>query len=495
MSLKELSEQEKYLLLELSYWDIPPLDFDINNDNFSITITEFFERAKEYERNEHRFHEIELIESILVDSPSLQRIELTAYQNNNPNDGNNSSGKSESGFVGYAFADDQGNIATAFRGSEDISDWDHLRTDWYSNVEAGLGREIQQQLEANAFFEKYTDNIGGEKILLGHSKGGNLASYVFANHYEDNNLHAYIVNGQPIHWRSLTPAQQEKFKGDNYEYIVHTGDIVSALGYAPYVTKTVTTNKPFLEYASEDIAYAHSLWSVDFNENGEFKEWHEGASLQRNIGNPIVATLMTRAERIEPLLTAAEISVAFANRVVDEITTYFYIFKTASLIIIENAVKGLVDKAKRAANTVVDGLTKLGNFSRKLINETKSAFDNLITSAKNLFSSTVNKIKGSGVAIEPYIKVQLARTSYYKSRLQSVKRRTNDLQNMVRILNNQISLMDNSFQIRTVSWQATNLLSNSERRINSNITYLNDMARLLEQNEAQLLSEAKSLSF
>ncbi|MFA9559955.1 Mbeg1-like protein [Evansella sp. AB-rgal1] len=489
MPLNSLTDEEHYLLLRLSYINIDPMR-NVGQGVKSLTLQQFITDARRYytdEEDDGVLLEIKEIEEILKNSTNLQEIRLVGYQNNNPNSGNNSSGASTSGFVGYAFEDANGNAAALYRGSEDLTDKDHLRTDWYSNVEAGFGKEIQQQVEANAFYEKHVAHADGEKLLLGHSKGGNLVTHVYTNHLEDPTLQAYVVNGQPIHWINLTNEQRQSLMSDNYTFIVHTGDFVSALGFAPYVDKTVTISKnSWVDHINP--IYPHSLVSVTFKESGEFSEWIEGPSPTRRIANPIVETAMKGMETLGAIITG-DLKQAGENfkNLVGSLT---YTIVNGALVIVETTIKGLMEEAKRTIDSYISGLKKVGQFSKKLIDGTKSFFNNMMSSARKMKDVVSGIFSGPGISIEPYMKVNLPRTAYYSARLQTIRKRINQLNHGVNMLRGDVN---DVFGLNRVLWMTSNLVMSSDRRVQLNINYLNNMAALLERNERDLVNKANSL--
>jgi hypothetical protein len=158
MPLKDLSDEEKNILLQLSYLDIP----------LSVKISRDSPKSIEFVLKEIRGNKIEVdktrlenIENFLQKNKnsSLHDIKLIDYQNHNPNNANNSGGensetKSESGFVGYALKDQEGDRAILFRGSENPLDWDNLKTDWWGNLQAGIGIVTKQHEEANNYYKK-----------------------------------------------------------------------------------------------------------------------------------------------------------------------------------------------------------------------------------------------------------------------------------------------------------------------------------------------------
>ena len=150
MSINNLTEEEKNVLLMLSYYDLPT---DKKLDGASIE-TIWSVAKLQADSSKDSFKAIEAYMGSKYKGSNLTSLTLSGYQNHNPNTGNNSEVDSNSGFVGYAFQDNSGNATAVYRGSEPLGDMGHLRTDWTSNFEASMGVEIKQQKEANEFLSK-----------------------------------------------------------------------------------------------------------------------------------------------------------------------------------------------------------------------------------------------------------------------------------------------------------------------------------------------------
>lgn len=463
MSLSELTDEEKYILLQLSYLDLPsgvrpsekkPESFEslvdkIGDLHLEGAALDKFNAIKEFK------------DSTRFDSSALKEVKLVGYQNNNPN-GGNTGGDSYSGFVGYAFTDKNGNGTAVYRGSEDFTDVGHIATDWVSNVEAGIGITIQQQREANEFYEKYIKGLDGEQYVFGHSKGGNLAEYVLVNNLEDEKLTSYVVNGAPLYYWTLTKEQRDALQ-DRNTFIVHEGDFVSSLGYAPYVDKTVKLNK-----TDEGLMYAHGLESVDFTPGGDFTHASDGASLVRDIANPI-AGVISLAASLHPKVLVYRAAAAIRD---------------ATLYILEAAARGL----EKAVNWVKDQATKFIGKVKELTQQVKNEINKFITSvatkAGMFFVKVVGKLSGY-FPVEPYLKVNVDRLHYYAQRLESIKRRVNALNSQIDSLYWEVDLLD----IRHVL--KADILTSFSFRLNQNIHYLNTTARLLESNERKLVGQAR----
>ncbi|MEH7384203.1 Mbeg1-like protein [Bacillus sp. JJ1521] len=464
MSLTNLTEEEKYILLQLSYLDIP--DNLRPSEKKPVTIDRMMEELSKKSLDEGTQKKFDAIKAYM-DSDAhkfspLKEVQLVGYQNNNPNGGNTSDGRSHSGFVGYAFTDKDGNGTAIYRGSEDLTNPAHIATDWVSNVDAGIGVEIRQQREADAFYKRYIAGLDGEQYVFGHSKGGNLAAYVLVNNL-DERLSSYIVNGAPLYWWSLTKEQQEALKGDRNTFIVHEGDFVSSLGYAQYVDKTVYINNP-----DEGLMYPHGLDSVNFTAAGDFEKYFDGQSNTRTFANAGAATIFYLVSKL-PKVQIYKISV--------------YI-REATMQMLEAAVRGIriaVEFVKDQVTKLIAGVQKL---SQKIKAEVTQFFNDLAQKAAMLFVKVVAKL-GGYFPVEPYLNVNIDRLVYYAQRLESIKRRVSALNDRIDSLYWEVDLLD----IRHVL--NADILTSFSFRLNQNINYLNTAARLLESNESKLVGKAR----
>jgi hypothetical protein len=457
MSLSNLNDEEKNVLLQLSYFDLP-------GDLTGLTVKEIWEEAMRTPNNGGEARRIKLEEYFTSDTyknSSLAEVRLQGYQNNNPTMG----GESESGFVGYAWGDQTGSAAAVYRGSEDPTNWDHFKTDWVSNGSAGIGNEIQQQKEANHFYDEFVKGARGEKLIVGHSKGGNLASYVFVNNLADNPS-GYVVNGAPLFWPSLTEEQQEALVSNKFDFIAYEGDFVHDLGFAPYVDKTVAINKD--DY--DDPFYPHYETSVDFF-NGSFEKSQKGSIHSPNDINP---------EVIKYAIVYAVNGVREAYKVALAITN-------AALMVIHTTWKGMEAAAKLVIDGCVAFISGLKNVTTKVINDLKSFFSSVKKSAKRHLNRKVSAFLGTSFAVEPYLKVDLHRLSYYADRLESIKRKTSALNNRIDDLYLEAGLfgLDNVLK--------ADILTTFNTGLNKNITYLNTVRNLLERTESILVNKARSI--
>ncbi|MBT2683176.1 Mbeg1-like protein [Bacillus sp. ISL-37] len=466
MSIDRLTEEEKNILLMLSYYDLPPKKLPDN-----LTIKQVWDLAKRNaDPDEASYIEINaFINGNKLDTSNLNNITLKGYQNYNPNEGNNVKGESNSGFVGYAFEDKEGNATAVFRGSEPMGDMGHLRTDWTSNFEASMGVEIKQQKEADAFYQKYLADTSGERLLLGHSKGGNLADYVFINNLDDN-TRAYVINAAPLYWWSLSKKEQEALMGERHDFIVYAYDPVSQLGKVPYVDKTVGINE---DYDIKKPFYPHSLTSsAGFDENGNYKVYENGQSFGRYVLNNMIFEDIFHELSTSSPMRAYKAAYVVANAAINVMHYTAKAMAVAAHLIREQTVK------------LVVGLAKAKKEFEEKVN---SFFAELISKAAVKIGGFIDGLNGNNFPIEPYIKVDIPRLFYYANRLRSVQRRVAQLNDMIDDLYWEAGVMglDNVL--------AADIASSFDIRIPESINYLNRTAELLQQSERYLAGKAGSI--
>lgn len=188
------------------------------------------------------------------------------YQNDN----------STNGFAATAFENpDTGEAGMSFRGTENLNDFGsdiggvitgdeeaiNSQIDMLDNGSTAITGDSAQAREAVEFFERNRSHTG-QNYLYGHSKGGELASQVYAQyHMLINEVH--VINPQPINPQSLTEEQRAAFNNGKFDAIVVDGDLVWKLGDAPYSVRIVENN------GSQDGFFGpHALQSATYDSEG-----------------------------------------------------------------------------------------------------------------------------------------------------------------------------------------------------------------------------------
>ncbi|PKM43556.1 MAG: hypothetical protein CVV01_05825, partial [Firmicutes bacterium HGW-Firmicutes-6] len=159
--------------------------------------------------------------------------------------------------------------------------------------------------------------ILGERNILGHSKGGNLATYVYINRL-DENTNAYCVNAQPYCWYTMTETQKEALKTDRFEYIVHANDPTRKASYVSYISRTAPLNR----YAAQRFIDIHGFAEVNFDEFGNL----EGARVIRETASQLRSRIFNDYAA-EKRLTHDECMARFQEKL-NEITSLPRLFST-----------------------------------------------------------------------------------------------------------------------------------------------------------------------
>ena len=303
LHMDRLSNEEKYLVLELSYLNIPQEYFRSGN-NIKTLIDKIILDHKE----KKMIDGADRIQEKLKKYPELGDLKLIAYRNNNNHDPySNTQDEPKTGFVGYVLEDKEGNRAFLFRGTEP-STMPKFLEDMDDNLSSTLYGDSPQVREAKKFFN---DNRaeGKENLLFGHSKGGNLVSEVFVDNLSSK-LKAYVVNGQPINITDLSAEQLKALKSEDFTFIIHKGDVVSGLGIVFYIDKIVNG-------VPDD---AHNCVGVSFNQEGNFaSEEAEGISLFREISNIVWIGILGLVDATEHIARYIEDISQYIENIPDEL--------------------------------------------------------------------------------------------------------------------------------------------------------------------------------
>ncbi|MCR8643648.1 hypothetical protein NV379_13405, partial [Paenibacillus sp. N1-5-1-14] len=264
----------------------------------------------------------------------------------------------------------------------------------------GTSTQIEQ---ANAFFDKYKIE-GGTNSLYGHSKGSNLATEVFLDNL-DMDIYAYSVNGQPVFWNDLTERKKTALRSERYMFVVQKGDVVSAGGnvdYADVVVGLKETSGFHIQFL-----YAHSLESVEFDADGNFKSSRKPNIEDRELSNKLYSW-------INSVIKMKETYYLFAESVR---ATYVAVSQEAY-----EAVKFIKDKCIELAS-------KLENWTRETIERVNVWFDQVAQKAKLYFQEMKDWFFGrdTSTPMEPHISVNIGRLQEYAQRLMSIRRQVSEV--------------------------------------------------------------------
>ena len=175
----------------------------------------------------------------------------------------------ESGFQATAFRDGVGNVGISFRGSDlDISsgaikDW--VEADFF---EYFTNDSVQRRAAIN-FFNLHK-SANSNNYLYGHSLGGNLASHVYAEYYNEI-ASVFTINGYPINQALLNSKEKiSAFNSDKYVCCSICGDVVSHLKSSELYKDNVRFIKHNWEI-KPSLLSAHLVQSASFRKSGEFE--------------------------------------------------------------------------------------------------------------------------------------------------------------------------------------------------------------------------------
>lgn len=193
-----LNDQDQAILSEFSYIDLPA-----NLDYKSMSLKKLAEHLASRYKDLLSNNQLQLLSQI-SQNPQFEAVKLVSYQNNDKQVGNVNNtvanvSKDNTGFVAMGFVSENQAI-TVFRGSEPLGNkyLDDQVDDWVDNLKnMMLGEHSNQYDQASKFYEDMMKlNKGMEPVVVGHSKGGNLAAYIASKY---GNCTAYLFNPMPLH--------------------------------------------------------------------------------------------------------------------------------------------------------------------------------------------------------------------------------------------------------------------------------------------------------
>jgi len=273
-----LLDVEKYLLLELVYFHLPtpfkysifpetPMKLDVYIDLLDQCSHSMYPGFVNKSQHGRKFVKLRqgYFQRIYATSENLGDVLVTGYMNDNRGAFGNTLDKRKTSFVGLAFEDSENNGAVTFSGCEQMYP-SSLVLDWGGCFAASLGVITEHHHRAMNFYDTHMHGIFGERNILGHSKGGNLATYVFINRLEQD-TRAYCVNAQPYCWYTMNDTQKKALKTDRFEYIVHADDPTRNASYVSYISRTAPLNR----YAKKRFINIHGLAEVNFDAFGNLE--------------------------------------------------------------------------------------------------------------------------------------------------------------------------------------------------------------------------------
>lgn len=277
-SLARLLDCEKYLLAEMVYFHLP-VEYarrDYGAEPLALTdlidLIPWCESGSLNPKGEDGTDIASLrrthvrLRKLYDEHAALHDLRLTGYVNDNFGALATTLAPYKTGLVCMAFHDDEGNGIVVYSGCETHRMLSMVQ-DYLGCFVAALGIDTTQHRRALAFYDAQTAGLSGERGVIGHSKGGNLATYVFINRLEQN-LSVYCINAQPYKWGRMNAKQRAALKSGRYEFIAHEGDVVYQTGFVPYISRIVQVN-PFL--SRRQIVSVHGFCNMQYDGLGNLE--------------------------------------------------------------------------------------------------------------------------------------------------------------------------------------------------------------------------------
>ncbi|MCY9692051.1 Mbeg1-like protein [Paenibacillus alginolyticus] len=199
-----IRREEYALLSDFSYIDLPDAYvkrfFNVNNKHNSLE--EGLHLLLNQYEDQLSSKQIEIVNQML-NSPELCKLTFKDYENKDSRLGNNAEkikqkGSDITGFAAMGFIAHDGIPIAVFRGSEPLTEGNKdALEDWYDNLKNMLlGNESTQYDQAEQFYKSLKGDYEGQSVVVGHSKGGNLAAYIAST---IGDCEGYLFNPMPLH--------------------------------------------------------------------------------------------------------------------------------------------------------------------------------------------------------------------------------------------------------------------------------------------------------
>ena len=393
-----------------------------------------------------------------LEKANLTHLVLKDYANNNESG-------SRSGFCAIAVEDPTtGAVGVSYRGTEDL---DKITTenqiDMVDNIYTAILGTSEQKQEAIDFFEKNMKS-NGNNFLFGHSKGGELASEVYAKYYDDvQEMHLY--NPQPINDVKLNKKQKEAFKSNKVDVVIIDGDTVSSLGKkSTYGDRII-----YMKNNGEESGFwgPHLLGSASFNDD------------QSMIIEPYP---YSNYPEQKTFCDIAEASVSTAQWGGLPKTTLLVLTIAKTYEFIVQDMPNMMESFERALDSFLDLIDE----TKEKINEIKSQLKQFMNSVKNGITTWYNKNFNSGyhyASENSFINVDTGALRTYADRLARVNSRISKLDRRLDTLYGQVGLRD------LWSLLQADVLTGYSWRLTRCINYLNDTASDFESVERSLTNQ------
>lgn len=431
--MKDYTDKQNYILNNLGYADI---DVEAWAPGMKL-----IDLVDDYYKN-------------LLKEAGLENLEIVDYENNN------GSG-SHSGFCAIAFRNPEtGERGMSFRGTENLDKFfSENQVDMMDNINTALEGDSAQKDEALDFFRRNKSPYG-DNYLYGHSKGGELASEVYVEYY-DEIRQMHVINPQPINPSQLDKKQREALKSDKVDVVIIDGDTVHSLGEWPFSdnnTRIIKNNG-----SQEGFFGPHMLGSAKIEgDNYEIED------------NPFANYPDQEAfcKIVEPIITAAQ------KGYMPKTSFFFQSIATVYTFIVRD-IPAAIEKFKEAVQRVAEFFFDVKEKVKQFINDFKELVQTTVKKVKNWYDRNFNKGYKYATA-NPQIKVDTYKLVSYAQRLQSVNRRISTLDRRLDGLYWKVGLLD--------LWDLmkADIMTGYSWRLLRAASYLNDTASDFNKTETEL---------
>lgn len=401
----------------------------------------------------------------LVDEPhktqlkeaGLDHLEIVDYTNNN-------AGGSHSGFCAIAFRDPEtGERGMSFRGTENLDKITEgaNQVDMMDNVHTALSGESVQAREALEFFERNKSHCG-DNYLYGHSKGGELASEVYVENY-DEIRQMHIINPQPINPTQLNKKQREALKSDKVDVVIIDGDTVHSLGEWPFSDENTRIIK---NNGTQEGFFGPHLLDSGKPEN-DYYEIEE---------NPFANYPEQEAfcKIVKPIITAAQ------KGYLPNTTVFFHALASIYTFVVRD-IPELIETFKEAVIRVVETVIKVKEKIEEFIEGFNEFVQAIVNKLENWWNSRFNN--GYKQATErPEIVLDTYKLRDYAQRLQGINGRISKLDRRLDSLYWRVGLLD------LWNLMQADILTGYSWRLSRCVSYLNDTATDFDNVESALSS-------
>lgn len=393
-----------------------------------------------------------------IETAGLSHLVLKDYTNNNDSG-------SRSGFCAIAVEDPvTGAVGVSYRGTENL---DKITTenqiDMIDNIYTAVLGTSEQKREAVVFFEKNM-NSNGANFLFGHSKGGELASEVYAKYHKlVQEMHLY--NPQPINDLKLSSSQKDAFKSDKVDVVIIDGDFVTRLGKKSVFGDRISYMQ--CNGKKDNLVYPHQLEAASFNKDQSIKietNPYVKYPKQKKIGD-LAETIITTAQWGGlPKTTLLVLTVA----------------KTYELIVQD--VPNMIELFQKSVDRFIDMIDEVKERSNEIKLQLKRFAGGIREEIATWYNSNFNS--GYKVAsADTAIRVDTAKLRRYAERLGKVNQRLSTLDGRMDDLYFKVGLRDLFNLIHADLWTGSNW------RITNCAKYLNETANDFEGTERNVAGQ------